>query len=131
LTRGYLAEYIGIYTIIGGCVAVGCGDEDGFSSAPWQHEPNRENRKVALPSVAPLFRFFFCVREVAMKMRKTKALSFRPEDFERLAGLRAQLGWSDSEIIRVLLASAVVEGKVSLRAQWSSAVLEDPADVHA
>jgi hypothetical protein len=36
---------------------------------------------------------FLCLREVVMKIKKIKSVSFGPEDLQRLAHLRAQLGF--------------------------------------
>jgi predicted DNA-binding protein len=50
-------------------------------------------------------------------MKKIKSISLGPEDIERLTALKTQLGWSESQVIRVLLEQARLEGSLSLRLQ--------------
>jgi hypothetical protein len=62
-------------------------------------------------------------------MNKIKSISLRPEDFESLAILRRQLGWSDSKIVQVLIEQARIEGKVTLQAAWPPAVTAEATHV--
>jgi hypothetical protein len=61
-------------------------------------------------------------------MKKIKSISLGAEDIERLAALKRQLGWSGSQIIRVLLEQARIEGSLSLRLHQRSGVDPQPVE---
>jgi Ribbon-helix-helix protein, copG family len=61
-------------------------------------------------------------------MKKIKSISLGPEDLERLTALKTQLGWSESQVIRVLLEQARLEGGFSLRMQKVYGVNPPPVE---